>query len=182
MPGSLLYLKYCLYALLVLNMALFFGKGAWHDGVDSVGWLILLLTFELETCTPKPRHLPRLLVALQAFAYLLLMFIWATYYHEAMWLDFVNATLWMAVVVLLTVDVLVRSNARWHKHWLHHLLKSTAYTGLVLVAMLWGMQQELLKCYDALLWIACFFAVEMNLLRRFYHLWNTSGHPDSITK
>jgi hypothetical protein len=175
MPRLFLVFKYTLYTLLAVNVYLFFRHATFHEGIDCVGWLMLLAAFEWQTRKEENARTGRgetiALAAVEAAAYALVVYAWGNYYLHGMWLDFVNATLWLCVVAMLSADVWWKGASAWRKRRLHHALKTALYAGLVAIAVTWGVQEDILNFYDAFLWIVCFFAIEMNVLQRVYHLW-----------
>lgn len=167
--------KYAIYALLAANVYVFFRHATFHEGLDCVGWVMLLAIFEWETRNEKEPLLPppgkMIVLAAQAAAYGLILYAWGKYYLHAQWIDFINASLWLGVVAMITADVYRRNDKRRRSHWLHHAVKFVLYTGLVAVAVVWGMRGNILNFYDAFLWIVCFFAIELNLLKQVRHAW-----------
>jgi hypothetical protein len=163
--------KYSVYALLALNIFLFFEYAAPHEGIDSLGWVILLAMFEWQT--RERRKPPGTLIGKTIFygihllAYALILYAWAEYFRAKDWVDFLNETAWLVIVALIEIDVYLGDKNRWHKHWLHHSLKSLMYGGVFLLALKWGLDGDWLDFYDGVLWIVCFFAIEMNLVLRF---------------
>lgn len=167
--------KYAIYALLAANVYLFFRHTTFHEGLDCVGWVLLLAVFEWETrtekSTPSSRAGKIILLAGQALAYALIFYAWGNYYAHAQWLDFINASLWLGVVAMITADVYSKRGKQWRGRWLHHAVKFLFYAGLIAIAIVWGMQGDILNFYDAFLWIVCFFAIELNLLKHVRHAW-----------
>lgn len=167
--------KYSVYALLAVNIYLFFLHTTVHEGLDCVGWLMLLMMFEWETRKKENApHSPAEKVILwvwQATAYALVLYAWGKYYLHGQWLDFINASLWLGVILTIAIDVYRNGQGQWHAHWLHHAVKFALYAGLIAIAVIWGMQGDILNFYDAFLWIVCFFAIELNLLQHANHAW-----------
>jgi hypothetical protein len=166
------YFKYTVYALLALNIFLFFEYAAPHEGIDSLGWVILLAVFEWQT--RERRKLPQTALGkiqfhgVHALAYGMIIYAWAQYGLHKDWVDFLNETVWLIVVALIEIDVYLGTKNRWHKHWAHHGIKSLLYAGLFALALKWGLDGDWLDFYDGVMWIICFFAIEMNLVLRFY--------------
>jgi hypothetical protein len=162
--------KYTVYALLALNIFLFFKYSSPHEGIDSLGWVILLAIFEWQT--RERRKLPGtvdgkvLFFGIHTVAYGLILYAWSKYYLVNDWVDFLNETVWLVVVVLIEIDVYLGAENPWHKHWGHHTLKGLLYAGLFALAVKWGLDGDWLDFYDGALWIVCFFAIEMNLVLR----------------
>ena len=156
--------KYVIYSLLAANIYVFFRHATFHEGLDCLGWLLLLAVFEWETgfagaTTPARKYL---LLALELLAYSLIFYALAHYYMDESWLDLANALTWLALVASIEWDLHRKSEAQpaWHR-----ILKVVLYTALLLIAALWGITGDALNFYDALMWILCFFCIELNLLR-----------------
>lgn len=160
--------KYSVYALLAVNVFLFFLHATFHEGMDSMGWIMLLAIFEWETRHYKTSGHSSVekffLLSGQIIAYCLVLYAWGNYYLHDQWLDFVNASLWLGVIMAILADLYWDGKKRWRAGRLHHAVKIILYAGLVAIAIIWGMQGDILNFYDAFLWIVCFFAIELNLL------------------
>lgn len=172
--------KYSVYALLVVNIYLFFRHATFHEGMDAVGWVTLLAMFEWETRKEEEDapHSPTEKIVLplsQLIAYGLILYAWGSYYLDRAWMDFINASLWLAVVLTIYADLYWKDKSLWRTRRLHHLVKVALYAGLIVIAVLWGMEGDILNFYDAFLWIVCFFAVEMNLLQHIHHRWQENN-------
>jgi hypothetical protein len=74
-----------------------------------------------------------------------------------------NAWTWILIVLVLEYDVYVPGHyARW-EWYLRNTIKVALYAALFVYALLWGLDGSWLDFYDALLWILCFFAIELNI-------------------
>lgn len=152
-----------LYGLLAFNIVLFFRHATFHEGIDCIGWFVLLMLFEWETRRgplEKLRRPERWHLVGQAMAYGLILYAWGNYWWHREWLDALNATLWLGVVGMIELDLFQR---RRHAAW-HQGVRIGLYAGLLLIAVVWGITSAWLDFYDAALWIVCFFAIELNLL------------------
>ena len=161
--------KWSVYGLLALNTVLFLLYETLVEGLDSLGWLVLLGVLERETSTlGKPRSAGETaaLWAAQGVGYIMVVLAWAGYAREGMWLDFANATLWLGVVLALAFDVRFRPDdaARLRAHRARQAARGALYAGLVALALWWAAAGELLNGFDAALWLLCFFAIEGNIL------------------
>ena len=100
--------KWSVYGLLALNTVLFLLHETLVEGLDSLGWLVLLGVLERETGTlgrPRSARETAALWAAQGAGYAVVVLAWAGYAREGMWLDFANASLWLGVVLALAFDV-----------------------------------------------------------------------------
>ncbi len=81
------------------------------------------------------------------------------------WVDVVNASAWVSVVVMLEIDVHTQlgniSSKLWEKY--HIFVKVTVYSVLFLAAVYWGVTGNFLEFWDAFLWIVAFVLIEMNM-------------------
>jgi len=87
------------------------------------------------------------------------------YISEYGTLDAWNAWTWLLVVVLLEYDVYapgLYSKVEW---FLRNGAKTILYIALITYAVIWGFREDILNFWDAFLWIACFFSIEMNVLK-----------------
>lgn len=169
--------KWTVYALLALNVYLFIVTQTLIEGLDSLAWVLLLLLLEWETSRLGRQVLPRweqgLIHGLRLVATALI--VWAAWEYSAAEyvavhgrLDQFNAWLWLAVVLVLEYEVRWPIFRRQWQWWLINAVKITLYGGLLLIAVLWGVSDEpgaWFDCYDAVLWILCFFAIELNVFR-----------------
>ncbi len=161
--------KWSVYGLLALNTVLFLLYQTLVEGLDSLGWLVLLGVFEWETTTlgrPRSAREKAALWAAQAAGYAVVVLAWAGYAREGMWPDFANATLWLGVVLALAFDLRspLDDAARLRAHRARQAVRAALYAGLVALALWWAAAGELLNGFDAALWLLCFFAVEGNIL------------------
>lgn len=160
--------KLVVYSLLAVNMVLFFRTTSFHEGMDSVGWLMLLGLFEWET-RPRPSTPPRFeryaLNSLEVLAYSFILYAWTHYAINGQTWDLINASLWLAVVLLIELDIRLRPQHPWRNHPLHMPLKGVLYVGLIIMAIGWSLRGDALNGLDAALWIICFFAIEMNIFK-----------------
>jgi hypothetical protein len=80
------------------------------------------------------------------------------------WVDVINASVWVGVVLLLEVDVYLQARDRLHgvaerlSRWAKYLMYST----LLLAAVYWGIKGDFVDFWDAFLWLVAFAFIEMN--------------------
>lgn len=164
--------KWTVYGLLAVNIVLFLLHETVTEGLDSLAWVVLLLLFEWETSQMDKPYLSRwerygihggrlaayALVLWSAFGYSS-----AVYIAEHGAVDMWNAWTWILIVLILEYDVYVPGR---YGHWewrVRNALKALLYGALFVYALLWGLDGSWLDFYDALLWILCFFAIELNI-------------------
>lgn len=168
------YFKLSIYALLALNIVLFFIHQTVVEGLDSLGWVVLLILFEYETTHLSKvdissfkkyiihiaRLLSYILLLYVAFEYMTTKFI-----AEHGYLDMLNALVWFGVVAVLEYDIYFPLYCSRFDFLARSTIKISLYAALIVFAILWGINGELLDFYDAFLWIVCFFFIELNIIK-----------------
>lgn len=166
--------KYTVYALLVINVWLLIrvaGDDQFvpYKAVDQVGWLLILGVFEWETRSPAPDGGRRSIfgwpLGIELLGYGFAVFALVNYWHDRIWLDVVNSVVWLGISWTIWLDILAPVTTDSTIHRRRNTVKLALYTATFACAVLWGIEGALLDFYDAALWILCFFAIEMNLLR-----------------
>lgn len=81
------------------------------------------------------------------------------------WVDVINASAWVSVVVMLEVDVRTQLGSISSKFWEKYniFVKVTVYSILLIAAIYWGITGNFLEFWDAFLWIVAFVLIEMNM-------------------
>lgn len=164
-PSGLRLFKRAVYALLAANLAAYALLGRPNELLDAAAWLVLLALFEIETA--HGAHLSaralRLLHVLRLAAGTGVLAAAAGYLAEGEWLDAANAWLWVAVVILLEVEVRApQALARRRAAFL--VAAVVLYSALFLLVPTWLWQGEWLDAWDAMLWLAAFFVIELDVL------------------
>ena len=169
------FFKYSVYALLTFNILLFLIHGTAHEALDSLGWVILLGTFEYESTSLDEVYASAVekwtLFAFQCIGYGLAIYATTQYFVEGEWVDLLNSVTWLAVCAVLAYDVYSPGDYHGWEWKLRNTVKGALYAILVGVAVWWGwegLQEDsslvgLLDFYDAALWIACFAVIELNV-------------------
>lgn len=159
--------KRAIFALLALNLALYALFGSASELLDSAAWIVLLVLFEIETAHGerlKPGgRLAIHLVRLAAAAGVLVAAV--GYLRERQWLDALNTGLWIAVVVLLEIEVRfpLAVERRRRLFW---AATGALYAALGALVLAWAWRGDWLDAWDAALWLTAFFAIELNVLER----------------
>lgn len=181
--------KYSVYALLTFNILLFMIHGSAHEAIDSLGWVILLGTFEYESTSLDEVYSSKMekwgLLAFQCVGYGLAVYATWQYYTGGEWVDLLNAVTWLLVCAVLAYDVYSPGDYGGTEWKIRNAVKATLYSILVAVAVWWGYEglQEasglagLLDFYDAALWIACFAVIELNVFD--YERPDTGAAPET---
>lgn len=157
--------KAVVFALLGANLILFHLFGTTTQALDTAAWLLLLVLFELETAgrvrldgwrQPALRAL-RLATGAAVVAAAV------GYVLEEEWLDAANAWLWLAVVILLEIEVRIPLDVDSRRE--SFLIAAVVlYSVLLMLVPVWAWRGEWLDAWDAALWLAAFFAIELNVL------------------
>ncbi|WP_368416349.1 hypothetical protein [Falsiroseomonas sp.] len=160
--------KWSIYILLVINVYFYFTTAEFFEAFDSIGWLLLLAVFEYESSTldkPYGNRAEKIFIwTVQALAYGLIFFALYMYVTEGMWLDSANASLWVLVTAALIYDIHAPGEFGETEWRIRNGVKISLYGALCVIAVLWGLEGDVLDFYDAFLWILCFFVVELNVL------------------
>lgn len=160
-------LHLALFALLAVNAAVYAADGRFSEGLDALAWYLLLVLFALEARYPHWTRRPRVAQALgllRALAAIAVVIAAIAYLQEREWLDATNALLWISVVLVLELEVRLPAAAMRHRSALA-LSSFLLYAALAAVAFTWLLRGEWLDGYDALLWIAAFALIELELFR-----------------
>lgn len=165
--------KWSVYALLALNVALYGIHGTPVEQGDTAAWVALLLLFEWETggwTLGGPRR--RIAHGLRVLASVAVVASTIAYGLQREWLDFANATTWLAVVAALELEMRVPPERRAF-HRLRRVLTQGLYAALATFLFVWlglgladGDAGAWLDAWDAGLWLLAFCAVELNVFRR----------------
>lgn len=166
-PTGFRLFKSAVFALLAASLAVYALAGRPSEILDTMAWLVLLVLFEIETAhgarlSARQRRLIHLLRPVAAAAVPVAA---VDYLLEAEWLDAVNAWLWIAVVILLEIEV--RAPQAVERRRESFLIAAVVlYSALFFLVPAWLLQGEWLDAWDATLWLAAFFAIELNVLGR----------------
>jgi hypothetical protein len=140
--------------------------GRLSEALDSTAWLVLLSLFTLEmgmgdrfkdTWISTAVRIMRLAAAATVGAAAI------EFVREGEWLDTLNSGLWIAVVILLEVEVRYPRTVTLRRMW----FTTTAlalYSGLILLVPVWAWRGSWLNAWDALLWLIAFAMIEMDVL------------------
>jgi hypothetical protein len=159
--------KTAIFALLACNAAIFSFSGTSAEALDAGAWLILLALFELETGHgpwPGTTHAATVLHAVRLAAAAAIVTAAVGYVYQEQWLDALNTGLWIAVVVLLELEVRY-PDAVARRRTAFTALAVVLYTGLAALVPVWAWRGEWFDAYDATLWLVAFATIEINVLR-----------------
>ncbi|MGZ5090022.1 MAG: hypothetical protein ACXWCY_17330 [Burkholderiales bacterium] len=157
--------KLTLLALLGANTAYFAIGGSISKALDAAAWLTLLLLFEAETQfaaelrSKRQRAIVRT-TRLAAAAGVVAATI--GYVLEDDVLDALNSAVWIAVVVLLEIQVRYRDRVQRVRP-ASAAVAVSLYGALALLVLIWAGRDQWFDAYDALLWLVAFGALELDL-------------------
>ena len=181
--------KYSVYALLTFNILLFMIHGTAYEALDSLGWVLLLATFEYESTSLDEVYASQKekwgIFAVQCVGYGLAIYATWQYFAAGDWVDLLNAVTWLLVCAVLAYDVYSPGEYGGTEWKIRNAIKIGLYSILAGVALWWGyegIQDEaglvgLLDFYDAALWIACFAVIELNVFD--YERPDEQGEPET---
>ena len=155
-----------MFALLVLNTGIYLASGTFSEGLDSIAWLVLLALFQLETGASEALRARIPLAAVHGIRLAALAAVGAAaagFLYNAEWLDAANSGLWIAVVVLLEVEVRRPAAVAAHRASFT-AVTGLLYAGLIAVALVWLLRGDWFDAYDAALWLVAFATIEMDIL------------------
>jgi len=144
-----------------VHFALFEGLS---KALDALAWLLLLLLFLTEPHSHRLRH-PHLRLALHAARLLAVagvLLATAAYVFEENLLDAVNSAIWIAVIVMLELQV--RSPEAAAHRTAFAAAAVVLYGALMVLVFAWAVRGEWFDAYDALLWLAAFGTIELDVL------------------
>lgn len=83
------------------------------------------------------------------------------------WVDVINSATWVAVVIILEVDVWLQLRGRLQGRIVSasKIIKLFLYSILFVAAAYWGLLGDFLDFWDAFMWLVAFVFIEMNLFQ-----------------
>ena len=83
------------------------------------------------------------------------------------WVDVINSATWVAVVIILEVDVWLQLRGRLQGSIVSasKVIKLFLYSILFVAAAYWGLLGDFLDFWDAFMWLVAFVFIEMNLFQ-----------------
>jgi hypothetical protein len=154
-----------LYILLGANTLYFAIAETPSKALDAAAWLVLLVLFDVETRFVERLSGKRSRSVLRAARLLAAAGVVAAmlgYVLDGNVLDAINSVLWVAVVLLLELEVrfpAVVASARGAFVSIAALL----YGALAVLVLAWAFEGLWFDAYDAALWLTAFAMVELNV-------------------
>lgn len=158
-------LSVVIVALLACNTVYYIFAGRASEALDSAAWYALLILFTLESKRSVRGagilamvHSARIVAAAAVGAAAI------GYVIEREWLDAANIFLWIAVVVLLEIEVR-HPAAIAQRRTLFTRAATTLYAALAVLVAIWLARGDWMDAWDAALWLAAFGILELDVLR-----------------
>lgn len=78
----------------------------------------------------------------------------------------INSGAWILIVAVLQAEIVLQLRGQWNRHLvvLATTAKALLYGVLLLMAIYWGLEGDFVDFWDAFLWLAGFFIIELNVL------------------
>jgi len=153
-------------ALLALNAGVYLDSGTLNEGIDSIAWLTLLALFQLESGFGRVLHALSVIAAVHGIRFAALAAVAAAaagFVYNNDWLDAANSMLWIAVVVLLELEIRRPATVAVHRARFT-AAAATLYSGLGALVLVWLWRGEWFDAYDATLWLVAFATIELKVL------------------
>ena len=154
--------KLLILALLCINALMYAALDSLNRGIDAVTWLILLVTYELETNSATFSVSAGTLDKIRTILIAIIIGVFFSYLNESRWLDVCNSLLWFALIAIMEVEVR-RPDIVFKYATLCWVLTVSIFIGLISMAALWLHDRAWLDAYDALLWITAFGLIEVDI-------------------
>ncbi len=156
-----------IFGALACNTTYYIVAGRFSEALESVAWYALLILFILETTNQRLAQQTWMRIALRGARLAATLAIATTavlYLRENEWLDAANLMLWIAVVMLLEVEVwrpaAVAANRRTFT-----LCAVALYSALAGLIVTWLVIGKWMNAWDASVWLVAFGLLEKDLLR-----------------
>jgi len=159
--------RIAIFALLACNTAYYLYAGTLSKRLDALAWLVLLALYAIESGDTARFHAGRTAMALRAIRLVAAIAVCASgvgYIFEHNSLDAINTGLWIAVVALLEFEVRQPRDVARYRGWFT-ATAAAIYASLAALVLAWAWRGEWLDAYDALLWLAAFAIIEMDVLK-----------------
>lgn len=156
--------KLIIVLLLTLNALIYALVDTLTSSLDAITWLILLVLYELEANDVRLPWDESILQTIRNGLIGLIVLVFFSYLLDGEWLDVLNTLLWFALILMLEMEVRRPDWVTRHRRlmWLSTL---AIFIGLITVAGFWFWDGAWLDAYDALLWIAAFGFIEVDLFQ-----------------
>lgn len=157
-------IKLIIVGLLASNVLIYALSDTLASTIDAACWLILLLLYEVETLNRDESAISAAMlnkIRLALIAVIIGVFVAYLYQHE--WLDVSNALLWYVLIAILEVEV--RYPALFNRYSKAFIYSAALiFVALIVMVILWLLAEQWLDAYDALIWIAAFVLIEVDVV------------------
>lgn len=167
MAAGYTWFKAAVFALLVCNTAIYLSAGTASEALDAAAWLVLLVSFALETGGGRrfrETSGATILRGVRLCAALAVLAAAIGYIRGEEWLDAINVGLWVTVVALLEFEIRCPHAVAAHRARFT-AVATLLYSGLGVVVVVWAGRGEWFDAYDALLWLVAFATIEIDLFK-----------------
>ncbi len=156
-----------IFGLLACNTVYFMFAGRLSEALESLAWYGLLILFLLETARVQALSTRGRAVnhGLRLLATLAILVSAVLYVREQEWLDAANLLVWIAIVVLLEIEIRRPATVAVHRR-AFTVTAALLYAALGLLILLWLTRGEWMDAWDAALWLAAFGLLELNVLKQ----------------
>jgi hypothetical protein len=155
-------LKLLIVILLVINILLFAVLDTLLSTLDTLIWVLLLLSYEFEALNIRLPITQKQQLRFRRILILIVPLVFIGYVLDSAWLDVSNSLLWFGLICLLELEIHkpVWVAAHQQLFWQSTML---VFVGLLLMVVLWLWQGAWLDAYDGLLWILAFAIIEVDV-------------------
>lgn len=160
-------LQAIILGLLACNTLYFIVAGRLSEALESLAWYGLLILFLLESARMHALSTRGRAVnhGLRLLATLAILISAVLYVREQEWLDATNLLVWIAVVVLLEIEIRRPATVTVHRR-AFTVTAALLYAALGLLILIWLTRGEWMDAWDAALWFAAFGLLELDILRK----------------
>lgn len=155
--------KLLLFLLLAINTLLYSLHDSLTSTLDAFAWLVLLITYELETLS-KPVIRLSWLRAIRNGILIVLVWVFFSYVHSADWLDIIQTLLWYLMIVLLELEVRWPAKVQQYPRT-YSLATLGVFASLTAMVVVFALHSAWLDSYDALLWLIAFATLDVDILK-----------------
>lgn len=158
-----------IFGALACNTVYYILAGRFSEALESVAWYVLLILFLLEITNQRLTNRPWARATMRIGRMAATFAIATTavlYVREKEWLDAANLFLWIAVVMLLELEI------RWPVNVAAYRTAFTAtavslFVGLGCLVVVWVLIGKWMNAWDASLWLLAFGLLELNIMRAY---------------
>ncbi len=160
-PASIL-LKALIVILLGVDIVIY-AQTDLVAALDEMAWLGLLILIDVETRSEDFSLLRSVIQTVRYCLALLITSVFVSYIAEALWIDVLNTGLWLALIILMEVELHYPDITRaFQKCFAGSYL--AILLGLLSMIGVWIGKGNWFDAYDATLWLMAFILVETDIV------------------